>query len=72
MKFTAIENKLFERIDNAHNVNEAIEIAHTAKILLELGEISREAASIILGNCADLADDLDKNLEYFKAFEGIF
>ena len=72
MKFTAIENKLFERIDNARTVKEAIEIAHTAKTLFETGIISEEAAGIILGNCADLADDLDKNLEYFKAFEGIF
>ena len=68
MKYTAIENKLFERIDNARNMDEAIEIAHTAKILIELGEISREAGSIILGNCADLAEDIgeiDKCCKYY-------
>lgn len=68
MKYTAIENKLFKRIDNARNVKEAIEIAHTAKILLELGEISREAGSIILGNCADFAEDIGEIDKYCKYY----
>lgn len=71
MKFTAIENKLFERVDRANTLTEAIEIAHTAKTLLQINEISLKAAGIILGTCADIADDLEKADEYFKAYECI-
>lgn len=67
MKYNTIEEKLIDRVEIANSVQEAIQIFYTAKTLYEMKVISKDVAKVVIGWCADIADDLNENVAYMKA-----
>ena len=65
----ALEMILIDMADTVSTVGEAISLAQTTYIAWQDGRISDKVGGIILGACADCADDCNMVTVYMEACE---